>query len=125
MHKYGVPQGSILEPLLFFIYVIDRCNASNILDPIMFADDTNLFLSHQNINTLFKIFNEGLKKFWDWFKASKLSLNNREIKYTLFHKESSKDNLLVKLPALKIADKNIERKTAIKFSGVMLDENVS
>ena len=91
----------------------------------MFADDTNLFLSHQNINTLFKIFNEELKKIGDWFKANKLSLNNRKTKYTLFHKKSSKDNLPLKLPALKIADNNIERKTAIKFLGVMLDENIS
>ena len=59
----------------------------------MFEDDTNLFLSHQNINTLFKIFNE--------------------------------DDLALNLPALKIANNNIDRKTAIQFSGVMLDENMS
>ena len=46
-------------------------------------------------------------------------------KSTLFHKTSSKDNLPLNLPALKIADNNIERKTAIKFLGVMLDENIS
>ena len=49
----GVPQGSILWPLLFLIYINDLHEASNILDSIMFADDTNLFYSHQNMNNLF------------------------------------------------------------------------
>ena len=61
----------------------------------------------------------------DWFKANKLSLYNRKTRYTLFHKKSSKDDLLLKLPALKIADNNIERETAIKFLGVLLDKNIS
>ena len=77
----------------------------------MFADDTNLFLFHQNINTIFKIFNEELKR--DWFKANKLSLNNGKTKYNLCH--TFKDDLPLKLPALKIADNKTERKTAIKF----------
>ena len=73
---------------------------------------------------ILKLFNGELKKIGEWFKANKLSLNNRKTKYTLFHKKSSKDNLPLKLAALKI-DNNIERKTAIKFLGVMLDENMS
>ena len=60
-----------------------------------------------------------------WFKANKSSLNNRKTKYTLFRKKPSKDDLLLRLSALKIADKKIERKTAIKLLGVMLYENIS
>ena len=60
--KCVIPYASIFGPLSFLIYVDDFCNGSNILDTIMFADDTNLFLYHENVNTLFKIFNEESKR---------------------------------------------------------------
>ena len=77
----GVPQGSILGPLLFLIYVNDLPNSSKILNFTMFADDTNLYFSHKNIKTLFTSVNRELTNIQEWFNANKLSLNIKKCHY--------------------------------------------
>ena len=65
-------QGFILEPLLFLIFVNDLNNSTKVLDPVLFADDTNLFCSDNNIRTLFETAKKELNQVNDWFLANKL-----------------------------------------------------
>ena len=71
----GVPQGSILGPLFFLLYINDIINTSTILQLILFADDTNVFVSHKDKDCLTNILNAELNKLSLWFRANRLSLN--------------------------------------------------
>ena len=107
----GVLQGSILEPLLFIIYVNDLCSVSKIFEPILFADDTNLFFSVKILKEHFCIANLDLNKVFKWFNKTK---------YTFFHKAREKDNNPLKLSSLFINDRKIKRITSIKYLGVLI-----
>ena len=116
----GVPQGSVLGPLLFIIYTNDLPNSVNNANTILFADDTTIYIANKNISTLYEILSHELANLSDWFRANKLSLNISKTNYILFS-NTEKQN---KLPELKLADQVISKVACVKFLGVHIDEKL-
>ena len=90
--KCGVPQGSTLGPLLFIIYMIDICNVSELLYNIMYADDTSVIMSGNDLESLIQSVNSELCLLNIWLKANKLSLNVNKTYYLVFHRAIIKVN---------------------------------
>ena len=114
----GVPQGSILGPLLFLVYINDLNYASKILQTIMFADDTNLFLTGKSLDDLEMKMNDELKIISKWFKANLLSLNIDKTSYMIFGNKKYQNLSLL------IENSPILRQFETKFFGVILSANL-
>ena len=83
--KHGVPQGSVLGPLLFLLYINDISESSNLLKFFLFADDTTVFYSDQTNDDTENILNRELSKVSDWLAANKLSPNVKKSNFLHFH----------------------------------------
>ena len=116
----GVPQGSILGPLLFILYINDLNTVSDVLRTIMFADDTNLFLTGKNLDEIKIQFNEKLKTISLWFQTNLLSLNVSKTSYIVFTNGVVSSNI-----DLFIDDVKIDRVFETKFLGVVITHRLS
>ena len=118
--KTGVPQGPVLGPILFTIYVNDMPNATE-LQPRLFADDTNIFASGKNIDNLVQDTNTELQKLHIWFKANRLKLSIEKTSYCIY---SPKKKPLPCTINVKIGE-DIKRSSHVKYLGLTIDENLT
>ena len=117
--EIGVPQGSVLGPLLFLLYINDLPLASQLLTKL-FADDTVLIFSADNLNDLQILINNELRAIHQWMTSNKLSLNYDKTKYMLVHRRNDRAVL-----NLYIDDNKIKQVQSIKYLGVIIDEKLS
>ena len=118
----GVPQGSILGPLLFLIYMNDIPNANDFFKYILYADDTTLFSTIHISAVATHEINNHLSEVYDWLAVNKLSLNIKKTKYIVFH--AINKNIEGMLPELSINGIIIERVQNFNFLGLLFNEHM-
>ena len=114
----GVPQGSVLGPLLVLIYIIDFINSSSVFDFHLFADDSNLFYSDKDLQHLEETVNQELDEINTWLCANKLSLNIDKTHFVIFHPYQKKLNHSMKI---EIDGKTINEHKSVKYLGIRID----
>ena len=112
----GVPQGSILGPKLFILYINDICNISEIVKFVLFADDTNILCNHYNYFSLCELVNIELSKLNKWFAVNKLSLNVRKTSNMIFGNRHVNNDIKICIDR-----EEIEKVYVTKFVGFYID----
>ena len=120
--SYGVPQGSILGPLLFVIYINDMPGLDNLAHFILYADDANIIVTASNIEELFSKTNKLLESLKRWVDNNGLSLNVKKTQYMIFSRTMGR----LHMPEpLKYKNKIIEHVTEARFLGVIVDDKLT
>ena len=124
----GIPQGTVLGPLLFLLYINDLPNSVKNSQAKLFADDSNLFVVNNNIKQLYESANCELSSLFHWVSSNKLHINYDKTTYILFDRVKKGPvidvNDISPLPLLTINKRQINREHCIKYLGVFIDDKL-
>ncbi len=119
--EYGVPQGSVLGPLLFTILTNDLANALTVCKCVLFADDITVYVTGKNLKYVMDKMRSDLSTLSNWFKANKLTLHLGKTNFILFKPKSFQDVNI----DLSVDNISISRVRFTKFLGLIIDEHLS
>jgi len=119
---FGVPQGSVLGPLLFLIYINDLPSTLKHCGAVLFADDSNLYHSHSNKKDLVSEINQDLIALNNWCKTNKLLLNIEKTHFVCFNDDDEKEE---QIKYLMIGNDKIYNKTSTEFLGMIIDQKLN
>ena len=119
----GVPQGTILGPLLFLIYINDLPNCLTSCQPRMYADDTHITYADVDVNSIQLNLNHDLGNLNKWLISNKLALNTAKTEFMLIASRR-KLSILSSQRELSIDNVSIEKVTSVKSLGIFIDENL-